>query len=326
MVTRIGIIGPGGIADDQHAPALSSLEDVVLWSVLSRSHDRAERFADRHGALSPQPCYTELGAMLSDPDLDAVIVTTPDRQHSEHAMQAMLAGKHVLVEKPMATTIDEGLAMIRVAEETGRCLAVAYHLRWHAGHRVVRKRLLKGELGSLRHMRVHWTFKAPDATNWRANPETGQWWSLAANGTHCLDLIRWMMKSDCGEILSVRVHTSHSVWDTPHDETAIVALGFESGATAEICTSVLFDSPSRVEIYGSEGYAVLDDTMGRHGGGSIVFAGAPLKYDFTCPFSGEIMDFVRAIRTAGVPEVDGKEGMANIEILMSTVQSDATAG
>ena len=170
-------------------------------------------------------------------------------------------------------------------------------------------------------MRVHWTFQAPDGGNWRAAPETGRWWALAANGTHCLDLIRWMLIPSAGEIADVSGLFSRSVWNTPHDETAVVAYRFESGATAEICSSVLFESPPRVEIYGSKGYVICDGTLGRHGRGRIFVNGEELAFEVENPFQGEIRDFVEAVRDGREPEVDGYEGFKNIQWLSAASES-----
>ncbi len=321
MSIRIGIIGPGRIADDQLAPAIGATDGAELWSVLSRNQQRASEFARKHGAISPTPAHTVLKTMLEDPDLDAVIIATPDRLHATQACLAAEAGKHVLVEKPMATSVEEAGSMIEACQINGCTLGVAYHMRWHAGHRVMRDRIQRGEIGHIHHIRVHFTFKAANGADWRAFPETGRWWSLAANGTHCLDLIQWMLRAESGEIISIHALTGGSVWDSPHDETAIVSACFESGATAEFCTSVLFDSASRIEIYGSEGTVLCDDTMGRHGSGTILFDDAPLKFDVANQYAGEIRDFVEAIVDGRPPEVGGTEGMRNVELLIEAARN-----
>lgn len=316
MSLHLGIVGPGRISDDQHAPAIAAIEGVELWSVMSRDKKRALAFAEKHQAQASSPAHDSLDSMLADPALDAVIIATPDRFHSAQTTQAARAGKHVLVEKPMATSLEEADAMISACQENDRSLGIAYHLRWHAGHRAIRDKIRSGAIGDVRHVRVHWTFKAADGSNWRATPETGRWWSLAANGTHCLDLVRWLLVRGSGEIEAIHAVTGGRVWDTPHDETAIVAARFESGTTAEFCVSVLFDSPSRIEIYGSEGDVICDATMGRHGAGDIYINGQMLNYDIKNPFVGEITDFVRAIEEGREPEVGGVEGKRNIELLM----------
>src|SRR6185436_5427085 len=132
MTLRIGILGPGLIADQKLAPALRRVPGACLWSVLSRDRARAAAFAARHGATAPAPAFTEIEAFLADPGLDAVIIASPDRLHAREATLAAAAGKHVFVEKPMATSVDEARAMVNACAAAGVRLGVAYHLRFHA--------------------------------------------------------------------------------------------------------------------------------------------------------------------------------------------------
>ena len=312
---NVAMLGTGRIADMQLAPALARVGDARLWSVLSRDASRAQDFADRHGAASPTPAHTSLDELLDDAALGAVLVATPDGLHADQALAAISSGKHVLVEKPMAIAGAEGTRMVRAAEAANVRLGVAYHLRWHAGHRSIADMVRSGALGEVRHMRAQWTWPAVDASNWRAHTDVGRWWSLGGVGTHCLDVIRWLMVPGCGEVSEIVGVTSRSVWGGPHDETAVVALKFESGSTAEFCSSVLFRSPSRVEVYGSADYAIGTDTLGPDGAGSIVTSRGRLSFPVTNPYVGELEDFVAAIRDRRAPEVDGAEGLRNVELM-----------
>ena len=91
---------------------------------------------------------------------------------------------------------------------------------------------------------------------------------------------------------------------------------FESGATADFCSSVLFESPSRLEIYGAKGYVICEATLGSHGGGKIRTHQGDFAFKPTNPYVGEIKDFVMAIETRRKPEVDGREGLRNVELLV----------
>ena len=93
----------------------------------------------------------------------------------------------------------------------------------------------------------------------------------------------------------------------------------EGGATAELCTSVLFDAPSRLEIYGSKGWAICEDTFGREAAGRIRTNEGDFDFPVVNPFVGLIDDFVAAIRQRRKPEVDVVEGARNAEILLELV-------
>ncbi len=326
MDLNFGIIGLGSIAFDAHAPALRKVEGARLWSVLSRDSSRATKFAERHRAAAPRPAHTDLGEFLSDPGLDAVIICTPDMLHAEQTLTAARAGKHVLVEKPMSVDVDSCRRMIAACREANTRLGVGYNLRWHEGHRLVREALRSGEIGEPHHMRLQWTVRFPDAaSNWRASANTSRWWSLSGMGTHLLDLVRWMMPPIAGEIEQIACVLRQSIAGSSHDDTAVVSLRFQSDATAEFCTSVLFDSETRMEIYGSEGRIVCDGTIGRHALGKITVNDVPLAFARTDMFARQIAEFVAAIRHSRDPEANGNDGLRNVQLLVEAVRNSAGA-
>ena len=316
---RIAMIATGRIADNALAPAVSNAAGAELWSVLSRDAGRARAFAERHGAASPDPAYTDLEALLADPDLEAVLIASPDGLHAEQCIAAARAGKHVLCEKPMATRAADAERMTAACRDAGVKLGIAYHMRWHRGHRDLAGAAHAGRLGVLRHMRVQWSMRVSDDSNWRAHSGIGRWWGLAAVGTHCLDQVRWYMLPSCGEITRLTPHIARNVFRGPHDETALLALELESGATAEICASVLFDAPKRMEIYGSDGYAVFDDTLGRFGKGRIATHEGEHAFEAADPYTGEVEDFAAAVREDRDPEVNGEEGARNVALLEEAI-------
>jgi len=221
-----------------------------------------------------------------------------------------------LVEKPLATSVADAEAMVRACEDNSVRLGVAYHARWHRGHRKLAKMVHNGELGEIRHARAQWTFQAPDSANWRAHDELGHWWSLAATGTHCVDWIEWMMGPLCGDIVDVSSVITRGVLGSSHDETASVSMKFESGATAQFTSSALFEAPGRCEIYGTNGYAVGVGTLGRGGGGEIRTADGLIEFAEVDPYVGEIDDFADAVLSGREAEVCGEDGAKNVAILV----------
>lgn len=321
MPLNIAMIATGGIADKQLAPALAAAPSAQLWSVLSRDKDRAGAFAAKHGAVAPNPAYDDLDMLLADPDLDAVLIASPDKLHADQGVRAAQAGKHILTEKPMATDREGAAEMVNAAEKAGVCLGVAYHMRWHMGHRALFEAAQDGTFGTLRHMRIHWPTPAQNADGWRAKADVGRWWALAAVGTHCLDQIRWFMCPQCGEITRAKSLINRAVYDGPHDETALATYQFANGSTAELCVSVLFKGPRIMEIYGSDGYAICTETLGPHGEGRIETHEGTFDYTPANPYIGEIEDFAAAIHEGRPPEVDGVEGAANVDLLLQAVDA-----
>ncbi len=321
MTLNIGLIGTGGIAENGHADALSLTPSARLWSVLSRDFNRAKEFSRKYNAAAPNPAHDLLDSFLADPELDAVIIATPDKLHFPQAIAAISAKKHILLEKPMATNTQDAQAILVACQNAKVTLALAYRLRWHPGHRKLVGSAHSGKFGELRHVRVLWSTLKPDATDWRASEELGRWWSLGAVGTHCLDLARWTLGPSAGEIKIIRSVVTQKVWQGPHDETAVLAIEFTSGATAEVCSSVLFASPSRFEIYGSNGFGICEDTFGRAAAGKIWTNEGAIKFETRNPFVDQLEDFALAIKEDHEPEVNGIEGARNVEILQSVVQN-----
>jgi len=315
---KFAMIATGRIAETQLAPAINAAQGAQLWSVYSRDKARANEFAARHGAASATPGYDDLDALLADDELDAVIIASPDKLHAPQAIAAARAGKHVLTEKPMTTSMADAEQMISVCENAGVTLGVAYHLRWHDGHRRLHSAVTNGDFGTLRHIRVQWPMPSGPG-NWRSEEELATWWCLSGVGTHCLDQIRWFMRPEHGEIARLLPLITKSVYNGPHEETAVLTMQFESGATAEMCNSVLFAGPRRMEVYCSDGYALCEQTLGAEGAGSITTHAGDFAFEVTNPFRGEIEDFVQAVAEGRDPEVTGAEGARNVELLLQAI-------
>src|SRR5215468_3128890 len=116
MALGWALVSTGKHADACIAPAIGLAEDTRFVAVYSREQERAEAFASKHGA---QVAYTSLEALVADSRVDVVFIASPNFLHASHTKIAAQAGKHVLVEKPMATRIDEAVEMVRACRSHG---------------------------------------------------------------------------------------------------------------------------------------------------------------------------------------------------------------
>jgi predicted dehydrogenase len=310
---NFGIIGTGNIAAGGHGRAFLTTRLAKLRSVCSRSQESGDVFAKQYGATK---VFTSIDKMLEDPDLDAVLITSPDKLHFVHAMAVARSKKHILLEKPMVTNEADGNELVTFCKDHNIRLAIAYHLRHHTGHRVMVEKVRRGEIGKIIHVRLHWSWRSSDASNWRASPELGQWWSLAGVGTHCLDLARWVLSSSAGEISNINALASNSLYNGPHDEVALLTLKFSNGASAAICSASIFDSPTRFEVYGTDGFIIAEDTLGRHGKGRIRSHKSELEFTPKDPFAEQLEHFSHAIMSGSPVAVDGEEGLKNVQLLL----------
>jgi predicted dehydrogenase len=314
-----GLIGTGSIADDAHAPALAAAANSCLWSVLSRSFDGAARFASKHHARGPKPACASLGEFLDDKTLDAVIITVPDRRHFDYAKAALEAGKHVLVEKPMVTTSADAEALVDLARRQGLVLGVGYHLRFHPGFRLIREILVEGHIGELRHILAQWTFYRPTDDEWRAHQALGKWWSLAATGSHCLDLCHWLTSATGRSRIDLKAIVTNHVFAGPNDESASVIASYTGGCTAAITTSVLFDAPTIFNVYGDKGFIETRGLLARRSAAPVFLNGEAKAYPNEDPYQNQVAAFSKAILHGGAFESDGASGARGVDDMLSIV-------
>ncbi len=315
MTVSVGIIGTGGIAEKGHALAFPYVPDAKLAAVLSREADKARDFLVSHNAPGGK-VHTLLDEFVADPDIDCVIVTSPDRLHATHALACLQAGKDVLLEKPMTVSVAEAETLIRAAETHRRILAVGFHLRSHLGHRALFDSITQDHsIGDICHIRALWAFPNKDDSNWRAGTDLGKWWSLAAVGSHCFDLVRWFA-GDMADWKSFNATIGRQIWNGPHDETAVIAAQLQTGPTVEVVSSVQFGPADRLEIYGDKGAAICSGTFGRHGGGEITVNGDKLDFVKQSPFIGQLQQFVDCVRTRQPPRVNAVAGLRSVRDLL----------
>lgn len=308
---RIGILGTGDGAHN-HVTGLDGFDPnvAVLHSICGRDPDRTRAFAG--WADQPDGIYVDRAAFLADPYLDAVIVATPDALHKEHAVAAMRAGKHVLVEKPLAITARDAEDMARMAQHCGVRLGVGFHMRHHAGHQLLRE-VYPRFIGDIRHIHLDWATRSMAPDNWRATSQEG-WWALAALGSHALDLVRWLS----GGSARANVFATKGASATGRDERVAMHLELEHGVTASIRVSVA-DAPTKyVRLSGTEGVIECRDTLGGRnaGGGEIVLPGGTrLGFDPVNPFFAQIAAFAAAVREGRDPDASAHDGIQNVRWL-----------
>ena len=307
------------IADNQLAPAVAEAEGAPPLERLfagPRAGRGLCRPARRHFARA---AHDDLDALLADPELDAVIIASPDKIHAAQGIAAARAGKHVFAEKPMVTDRADGRALVDACRDADVKLGVAFHMRWHAGHRALAEAAHSGSFGTIRHMRILWTQRQPDASNWRASPEIGRWWSLGGVGPHCVDQVCWFMQPEAGEVRTLRSVIDNSVWNSPRDETAGPRPSLrERGDGGDLHLGAV----RLAEAHGGLWRGGLGDRRGdvrlRRDGRIWTDRG---EFDFPVhnPYVGEVRDFVLAVEENRKPEVDGEEGLHNVDLLLRAV-------
>ncbi|WP_322817118.1 Gfo/Idh/MocA family oxidoreductase [Chloroflexus sp.] len=241
-----GILSAGRIARRfASAVAVSVTEQVV--AVAARDAERATAFAGEFGIAR---AYSDYEDLLNDPDVEAVYNALPNSLHAHWSIAALQAGKHVLCEKPLATTLADGLAMAATAQAHRRLLMEAFMYRFHPQTITVQRLLADGVIGDVKQVRGNFAFLLDDTTNIRLNPELGGG-ALYDIGCYPLSYARMAFGS-------APQKASAFVTGEPVDLSLSGLLWFAEDRVATITCSFQSAWNQRIEIIGSAGWIHLE--------------------------------------------------------------------
>lgn len=253
---RFAIIGCGVIAEF-HATAIERIPGAVLVGVCSGSRQSAERFT----ATRPVRIFDSLDELFASSEVDAVCICTPSGQHTEQAVAAMRAGKHVVVEKPMSLSLVDADRIIDTARETGVKVCVISQFRFSAAVQEVRRALDAGAFGKvvsgslqMKYFRSHEYYASG---KWRGTWALDGGGCLMNQGIHGVDVFRYLMGPVSALTALTRTQTRH----IEVEDSAVAILEFQNGAlgTLEGSTTCCPGYPRRIEICGDAGSIVLEE-------------------------------------------------------------------
>ena len=309
----IGIIGPGRVGE-RHANALKNMSNAQLWSVAGRTLESAKAFADKYQPTAK--VFNDLHLILNDPNLDAVIIATPDNLHADQIMRTAIMKKAILVEKPVCTSIESGKMIQDIFESHPSCLTVGYHLRWHTGLRFVALKARDNEFCNIHRIQLRWGVNFIDHAKWRLDPKLGRWCCLSAIGTHLIDIARWMLIPTCGEVMKITSRVEY-LNNTTVDTSATISMHFESGAVADIFCSLIIDEPFSLEIYASKGNVRGDNLAGSIEERSLIVNNEAFIFEESNLYVSQLNALVTSIINNTPAEVSLDEGLKNVAHLIS---------
>jgi UDP-N-acetyl-2-amino-2-deoxyglucuronate dehydrogenase len=249
-----GIIGCGAISK-KHGEAISRIDGARLVAAADLVEENVRQFVSAYGGKS----YEDYRDLLQDTNVDAVIIATPSGLHAKMGQDALDAGKHVLVEKPLAMCANDADRLTKKAQEVSRCLGTVHPNRYYATSEMIHKAIQDGRFGRLSHgvATVRWnrTQKYYEEAPWRKTREMDGG-VLLNQAWHALDLLLWFM----GPVSKVQGMTSKRLHDIETEDVALVTLEFESGALGlvEATTNVYpRNLEQTVSVFGEKGTVVL---------------------------------------------------------------------
>ena len=256
LTVNFAIVGCGLISR-LHLAAIEAIDDARLAGVYDADPQAAARTAQEWGAKA----YPTYEALLEDPDVDAVCICTPSFLHVHHARQALKAGRHVLVEKPLALSVEDCDELILLAKQKGVQLGVVSQLRFSPAVRNVRQALEKGLLGRLTRVDLYMKYYRPqsyyDSGAWRGTWEKDGGGALMNQGIHGVDLLLYLM----GSVKNIYALCGTLARDIEVEDTLSAVIAYQSGAIGviEASTADWPGAPRRIEINGEYGMITLEE-------------------------------------------------------------------
>ncbi len=322
----LGIIGLGSISPAHEAGYQQVADKAEIVAVCDLNEAAARQMAEPHQAK----VYTDYGELLQDPRVDVVDIILPHHLHYPVALEAIAHKKHVSVEKPLAMTAEQALAVCEKARAEGVKLTVAENTRFVTAYIEAAKLIEEGALGGLRLLRTFISGsevdRLTDPTNWKGNVGGG---AILDAGPHSFYLIKWL----AGEIEDMQTFAARLVKEAAVEDNAIVTGRLKSGGlfTTEYSFTVEAPWSERLEIYGSQGSLIIDqlcDPPARYFRGKQDFDPQPLTRVPHDPIEWKrrsiaagAADFVGAIWEGRAPTVDPMDGYYALKVIEKAYES-----
>lgn len=331
---KAAIIGCGSIAKFRHIPEYAANENVEIVAVCDIVAERAEAMAAQYGGKA----YTDYKEVMQLEEVDVVSVCLPNNLHAPVSIAALNAGKHVLCEKPMATSAEEAEAMIQAAKDSGKTLMIAHNQRFVASHQKAKEILDSGKLGKLYSFKTTFGHPGPEGwsidgkDSWFFNKEQAFIGAMGDLGVHKSDLMRYLLGefSEVGAFIETNAKENTDV-----DDNAVCILRTENGLIGTLAASWAYTAGSgdnSTVIYGEKGMLRLEadpaySLIEEYQNGDVVkhqLGKIQTNEDGGQTTSHVIDHFVECVMEDKEPLITGEEGYKSLQVILAALQSQET--
>ena len=317
-----GLIGASTISREWMVDALRDSGCTRPVAVYSRDLGRGQAFAAETGIAK---AYGSLDALLADSAIGAIYVASTNERHHAEVLAAAAAGKHVLCDKPLAMSLDQGREMVEACERAGVVLAVNHHLRNAAHHIAIREAVREGRIGKPVVARiVHGALLPPSLQTWRINDAAAGAGAVLDLTVHDADLLRFLLDDEIVEVTAMTANSGMGAAGI--EDTALTVLRTKAGVLGQMHD--VFNTPfnrSAVEIHGTEGSIYGLDVMSQAARGSVTLRDATGEH--TMPLQQEnlyirgLRRFVAATRGEGTVACTGSDGLRSLAVALAVLES-----
>jgi predicted dehydrogenase len=317
---RYAAVGIGWIAQAEFLPGVEHTGNSELVALVTGHEEKAAKVGETYG-VSAVYTYEEFDQLLDSKTIDAVYLATPNFDHVELAVKTLEAGIHLLLEKPMAVSVEECERIIAASEKTGAKLMVAYRLHFEPGTLDAIQRVRDGEIGTVRFFTSSFSQQV-SGQNHRA--KHGYWAGPVPDmGPYCINAVRNLFGAEPLEVYATGVTTDPERFTM--QDTVAVTLKFPGERVAAFVLSYNGGDVDDYRIVGSKGSIFADPAY--HVGSAIELKtvvgkdASTKRYKKTDHFGGELKYFSDCVMNGDRPEPDGEEGLLDVRVLVAIEES-----
>src|SRR5215470_17424148 len=323
-----GLIGASDIARTRMIEAIRAQPNSDVVAVMSSQIDRARSYA---AEMHIPHAYDSLDAILSDPAVDVVYISTTHELHAQQALAAARAGKHVLCEKPLALSLDDAREMVATCQAAGIVMGTNHHLRNAATHRTLRRLIAEGAIGTPLAARVfHAVYLPPRLQGWRlSKPESGAGVILDIT-VHDADTLRFVLDDEVAEVTALAAQ--QGLGTSGVEDAVMGVMRFHGGVLAQFHDAfTIKHALTGLEVHGTDGSLIGEHVMTQEPENGRVF----LQRDGNVEeihlgerenlYVRAVRNFNQAVHGAGQPSATGVDGIRSLAIGLA-VQDAARSG
>ena len=319
---KFGLIGASTISREYLVNAMHESGVAVPFGLFSRDRARGQTFAEQ--TRIPK-VYDSLDGMLRDPQIDGVYVATTNERHHAQVLAIAAAGKHVLCEKPLALTIEQGKTMVAACRAADVVLAVNHHLRCGAQHIAMRDIVRSGRLGNLVTVRVvHGALLPVHLQTWRIDdPATGAG-AVLDLAVHDADIVRFLLDDEIDEVSAMTAGSG--MGNVAIEDTALAIFRTRRGTLGHIHN--VFNTPfnrGSIEIHGTRASVVARDNMGQAPGGTVRIRDSSGEHELLLQHESLYARMVKSVVAAadgtGQAACSGEDGLHSLAVALAMHES-----
>lgn len=321
MTIGWGFIGASTIARQWMIGAVRQQAGHDVVAVMSTNLERGRAFAYENGIAK---AYDDLDAILADPAVDVVYISTTNELHKEQVLAAAAAGKHVLCEKPLALELDDAVEMVEACREAGVVMGTNHHLRNAATHQAVRAEIESGAIGDVVGLRVFHAVHLPkNLQTWRVNKPQAGGGVILDIVVHDADTVRYLLGEDPVDVMA---YSQMGGMSTGIEDGSMTIMRMPSGALVQSHESfVVPHAGTGLEVHGTRGSIFAKGVMTQQPVGEVrvVTDEGERKLDLEHHnlYARSMAQFAKAIAEGGEAAVTGEDGVKSLAVALAVSES-----